>query len=200
MNKDPLRIALFGGTFDPVHHGHVVMACAAREALALDRVVMIPCALSPHKSDGPPPTSGKCRMDMLRIASAGYPWMELDACELEREGVSFSWQTAEDFRERFPDARLFWILGQDQWQVLSKWDQPERLAGLVEFIVFGRSDGNPAMREGVAATFLPEVHGASATQIRNALREGVVPDDGHPWMDPGVLDYIRLRGLYGTGQ
>jgi nicotinate-nucleotide adenylyltransferase len=200
MSEGPQRIALFGGTFDPIHQGHVVMARVARESLELDRVILIPCAISPHKGEGEMPAPGVCRMDMIRIACAEYPWMDADASELEREGVSYSWQTAEDFSDRFPDARLFWILGEDQWRALPRWSHPERLGSLVEFIVFGRNHSEPTLREGYKAWFLPEVHEASATQIRNVLETDVKAGEMHPWLVPGVFQYIRERGLYGVGQ
>jgi nicotinate-nucleotide adenylyltransferase len=200
MSESEPRIALFGGTFDPIHKGHVAMATAAREALELDRVFLIPCAISPHKSDGPMPTNGESRMEMIRIACEGYPWMSVDACECERKGVSYSWQTAEVFRRRFPEARLFWILGEDQWLALPRWSHPERLASLVEFIVFGRDHCDAAPREGFQAWFLPAVHGASASEIRHALQSGAAPAGEHPWVDSSVLEYIRTCGLYQAGQ
>lgn len=199
MKSEALRIALFGGTFDPVHLGHVRMAEAARDALELDRVVLIPCALSPHKTDGPMPTSGECRMEMIRLAGRGRPWLEVDGCELEREGISYSWQTAEEFCKRHPGARLFWILGEDQWRALPRWGRPEYLAGMVEFIVFARDERRPESREGMRAHFLAGVHEASATKIREALREKQSGDFPHPWLEPEVLRYIREHGLYGAG-
>ncbi len=199
MSDGQTRIGLFGGTFDPVHKGHIRIAQEAREALQLDRVVMIPCALSPHKTDGPKPVPGQSRMEMIRIACEPYPWMSVDACELDREGESYSWQTAEHFRARFPTARLFWILGEDQWQALPRWSNPEQLASLVEFIVFARNHRTPAPRDGVKAWFLPESHTASATEIRNELHGAVAGDRAHPWIDPAVMEYIRAHGLYEAG-
>lgn len=200
MSDSQQRIALFGGTFDPIHYGHIRIARAAKESLELDRVFLIPCALSPHKLEGELPASGEFRMDMIRIACEDHPWMKVDACELKRDGASYSWQTAEHFRARFPDAKLFWILGDDQWQALPRWSHPERLASLVEFIVFARDRRNPAPREGIKAWFLPEVHEGSATEIRNVLRSGVASGGAHPWIDPKVMDYIREHRLYGLDQ
>jgi len=198
MNDGSWRIGLFGGTFDPVHVGHVAMAAAAREALSLDQVVMIPCAISPHKSAGDAPTAGECRLEMLRIAGEGHPWLVCDGLELERSGPSFSWQTAEEFGRRFPEARIFWVMGEDQWEALPRWEKPERLAELVEFVVIGRNERDGVEREGFRAWFLPGVHAASATRIRRILREGGNP--GPDLLDPQVMDYIRRRGLYVEGQ
>lgn len=192
------RIALFGGTFDPIHCGHLEMAQAAKEALGLDRVILIPCALSPHKTTGPMPAPGRHRLEMMRIACRAFPWIECDSFEIEQKGVSYSWETAWHFRARFAGALLFWILGDDQWHALPRWTHPERLAALVEFIVFSRNHGAPTPREGFSACFLPAVHEASATQIRVALQGEMRLENGHPWIQPQVMEYIRAHGLYGV--
>ena len=196
MSETRQRIGLFGGTFDPIHMGHMAMAMAAKEALCLDRVIMIPCAISPHKSDAP--AAGECRLEMIRIASKRHPWLESDWIELERRGPSFSWETAEEFRRRYPEARMFWVLGEDQWEALPRWEKPERLAALVEFVVMGRDGRDGGEREGFRAWFLPGVHGASAMRIREVLRGG--GDPGPDLLDPRVMKYIRRRGLYEEGQ
>ena len=121
------RIALFGGTFDPPHLGHVRLAEAAREAVGLDEVRLLPCRVSPHKT-GSEPTAAADRLAMLRLATAGLPWVVVDDCEVGREGPSYSYQTAEALAARFPEAKLFWLMGADQWDALPDWRHPERLA------------------------------------------------------------------------
>jgi nicotinate-nucleotide adenylyltransferase len=200
MKDSRPRIALFGGTFDPIHKGHIAMASSAMEQLQLDRVIFIPCAMSPHKSETSHPAPGRMRMEMIRIACGAHPGMDADACELEREGLSYSWQTAEDFRCRYPDAELFWMMGDDQWHALPNWSRPEHLASLVEFLVFARIHSNPIPREGYKARFLPAIHVASATEIREAIRSGKTTDDAHPWITPQVMQYIREHKLYNGAQ
>jgi nicotinate-nucleotide adenylyltransferase len=185
------NIALFGGTFDPVHRGHIHIAEAARNALALDQVRFLPCRISPHKS-GTTPTAAADRLEMLRLATEGMPWAVVDDFEVRRDGPSFSWQTAEAMKARFPDARLFWIMGTDQWDVLPTWAHPQRLAACVEFIVFAR--GNPPeARDGYALHVVEGSHPASATAIREAIAAG---ETHHPWLDPAVARWIRGRGIY----
>jgi nicotinate-nucleotide adenylyltransferase len=185
------NIALFGGTFDPVHLGHIHIAEAARNALSLDQVRFLPCRISPHKS-GTAPTAAADRLEMLGLATAGMTWAVVDDFETRRDGPSFSWQTAEAMRARFPDSRLFWIMGTDQWDVLPTWAQPQRLAACVEFIVFAR--GNPPKpRCGYAMHVVDGSHPASATAIRDAIAAG---ETNHPWLDPAVARWIRARGLY----
>ena len=185
------RIALFGGTFDPIHLGHIAMAEAAREALKLDWVHYLPCRISPHKLDQAP-TSAEHRLHMLEIATSKQDWALINDIDLKREGPSYSWMTAEAMSEHMPDSRLFWIMGSDQWEALERWNQPQRLAACVEFVVFHRGQ-EPEPREGYRLRPLPAVHEASATEIRKQLKAG---ETRHPWLDAGVADYIRENDLY----
>lgn len=188
---EPRHIALFGGTFDPVHAGHLHIAAAARDALELDEVRFIPCRISPHKA-GSEPTPAADRVEMLRLATAELPWAVVDEIETRREGPSYSWQTAEEMKARFPDARLFWIMGTDQWRALPDWARPERLAACVEFIVFSRGE-MPEPRDGYVLHALQGGHPASATEIRRTIAAGETPG---PWLHPAVARHIARRGLY----
>ena len=187
----PEKIALFGGTFDPVHRGHIHLATLAKEALELDEVRFLPCRISPHKV-GSAPASGEDRCEMLRLATAGLPWVVVDDFELRQPGPSFSYQTAEAIADRFPAARLFWIMGFDQWDSLPRWKNPERLAELVEFIVLARGE-TPHPREGYRLHVIRGEHPASATAIRHAIFRGEL---GHPWLLPAVAEWIAENGLY----
>jgi len=189
--SDTRRIGLFGGTFDPVHLGHLHLARVARESLGLDEVRFIPCRISPHKL-GSEPTPAAERLAMLRLATRNEPWAVVDDLETLRAGPSYSWQTARETRDRFPQARLFWIMGTDQWEALPHWAHPERLAECVEFIVFSR--GAPAApRNGYGLHAIHADHPASATRIREALANG---ENHLPWLDPEVESHIRRLGLY----
>ncbi|MEX1115274.1 MAG: nicotinate (nicotinamide) nucleotide adenylyltransferase [Akkermansiaceae bacterium] len=189
--NEPRKIALFGGTFDPVHMGHMHLADVARAALNLDEVRFLPCRISPHKSDSEP-ASAEDRMAMLKLATTGLPWAVVDDFELQREGPSFSFETAEAMAARFADARLFWIMGGDQWASLPAWKHPERLAKCVEFIVLSRGE-DLEPREGYRLHVIYGAHPASATEIRHAISQGAVT---HPWLAPSVLQWIEDRSLY----
>jgi nicotinate-nucleotide adenylyltransferase len=191
------KIALFGGTFDPVHHGHLHLASAAVDELGLDEVRFLPCRISPHKQHRAP-TPAADRLEMLRLATAGLPWAVVDDCEAKREGPSYSYQTAEAMAARFPQARLFWIMGGDQWAVLEQWAESQRLAACVEFIVFTRDGaGDLAPRAGYRLHSLHTSHPASSTVIREALVAGAT---NHEWLAENVCDYIRSHGLYRAAQ
>jgi nicotinate-nucleotide adenylyltransferase len=179
------RIGLFGGTFDPVHLGHIHLADTARKALALDEIRFIPCRISPHKS-GTLPASPEDRLAMLKLATAGLAWAVVDDIELQSEGPNYSYLTAEELHRRFPKDRLFWIMGGDQWAKLPTWKHPEKLAAIVEFIVLARND-SPAPREGYRMHLVHGEHPASSTVIRTGSREH---------LHPSVMDHIGNRLLY----
>ncbi len=188
----PRKIALFGGTFDPVHLGHIHLATLAKDTLDLDEVRFLPCRISPHKT-GRQPASGEDRCEMLRIATEDLSWAVVDDFELHQPGPSYSFETAEAMAERFPDARLFWIMGGDQWDSLLKWKHPERLARCVEFIVLARGE-TPQPREGYRLHVIRgDGHPASATKIRETVSKG---ETTHPWLHPKVAEWIREKKIY----
>jgi nicotinate-nucleotide adenylyltransferase len=187
----PRKIALFGGTFDPVHLGHIHLAILAKNALSLDQVRFLPCRVSPHKT-GSHPTSGEHRLEMLKLATAHLRWAFVDDYELKSEQPSFSYQTAQVMAKRFPNDRLFWIMGGDQWDALPRWAHPEILAKTVEFIVLARGE-KPVPREGYRLHIVPGTHPGSATAIREATLAG---STAPLWLDPAVADWIRKHRLY----
>jgi nicotinate-nucleotide adenylyltransferase len=186
----PRKIGIFGGTFDPVHLGHVHLATLAKEALDLDQVRFLPCQVSPHKS-GTAPVSGEDRGEMLRLATAELPWAVVDDFELKKDGPSYSYETAEAMVERFPKARLFWIMGGDQWDALPRWSHPERLATVVEFAVLARGE-TPQPRDGYRMHVIQGDHPASATRIRKSLSMRLTPS----WLNQETAGYIESRRLY----
>ncbi len=185
------KIGLFGGTFDPVHLGHLHLATLAKDLLLLDEVRFLPCRISPHKT-GHAPASGEDRCEMLHRATASIPWAVVDDAELRDEGPSYSYLTAEAMAERFPNARLFWIMGSDQWDALPRWQNPERLAACVEFIVLARGS-SPAPREGYQLHVVHGEHPASASVIREEISNGLT---NPPWLATAVAEWISERGLY----
>jgi nicotinate-nucleotide adenylyltransferase len=189
--NEPRRIALFGGTFDPIHLGHVQIARRAKELLELDEVRFLPCHTSPHKV-GVASARAEDRLEMARLATRDLPWAVVDDFDVTRPPPVYSVETATEMRRRFPDAQLFWLMGADQWRALPRWHEPGRLAALVEFIVFAR-DGHPEPRDGWRMHFLPGTHPASATAIRTALARG---ETELPWLRPEVESHIRQQGLY----
>src|SRR5215467_10478647 len=132
-----MRIGLFGGSFDPVHLGHLLVAQTAREELELDRLFFIPAARSPFKPEQEP-TPAHERLRLLRLALAGMPWCTLDEQEIQRGGTSYTIDTVRDYTARFPGAELFYLIGSDHVGQLSKWRAAEELARLLSFAVITR--------------------------------------------------------------
>ena len=112
MSKPTEKIGLYGGSFDPIHNGHLILARDAMERLELDKVIFLPARISPHKLDRPPaPPEVRCQM--LSAAIAEETRFEMDACEIEREGPSFTIDTVQSFRARHPQAQLYYFIGDD---------------------------------------------------------------------------------------
>ena len=186
-----MNLALFGGTFDPIHLGHTALAEHALKQAGLDRVVFIPCRQSPHKSSATTATERQ-RTEMIRLAIADLPWAELSTLELERDGPSYSWLTAQTFAKERPRTNLFWILGADQWEALPTWAEPKILGELLNFLVLPRGaesslSDQPGFRGRVLSGFQ---HPASATQIRSST------EAARTWLDPSVFDYAATNRIY----
>lgn len=190
-----MKVALFGGTFDPVHQGHLEVAERAVAAFSLDRVVFLPCRQSPHKDEAAG-ASEEERFEMLQLATTDLPWAEVSDWEYHQPSPSYSWRTAEAFLEELPATRLFWLMGWDQWEVLPTWNRFSHLADLVEFIVHERDgqSGEKVTHPGARVGFVSGDHPASSSQIRT-LRASAssLPDE---WLPQKVAGFLRERGLY----
>lgn len=187
------RIAIFGGTFDPVHLGHLEMAQVARERLDLDRVIFVPCLQSPFK--GQAGASGQQRFDMLGLAlvEKGYgDWAEVSDFEISQPGPSFSWKTVEHFRELNggEETQLSWILGTDQWDQIDRWARADYLRDSLHFIVFTRSGSGIRERAGYDYDAIEFTHPASATRVREGAEACA------DWLPDSVMRYIGEHDLY----
>jgi nicotinate-nucleotide adenylyltransferase len=193
-----LRLGIYGGTFDPVHTGHLLLARDALEQCRLDAVLFVPCAQSPLKKAGP--LAGETqRLAMLRLALKGEPRFWLSRCELDRPAPSYAVDTAREIHDAFPRAQLFWLLGHDQWEQLDQWHEPAELRRLVRFIRFPRGEemdkrpSQPSTRERVLDLPQPRRIDISATEIRRRLKSRLPIDQLAP---AAVVGYIRRHGLY----
>lgn len=184
-----MKLCLFGGSFDPVHEGHIAVARRAVESCALDKVHFLPCAQSPLKENTPGATDRQ-RLEMLCLATRDLPWAIVDRMDLDLPPPSWSWRLAELFHQKFPDAELFWLMGTDQWRDLEKWGRWEYLSSLVTFIVHYREEA-PILRPGVRALFLDGHHPSAASVIRESRQEF------SDWLHPDVFAYMEREGLYG---
>jgi nicotinate-nucleotide adenylyltransferase len=190
----PPRWGLYGGSFDPLHCGHLLVAQAALEELALDRLFFIPAAQSPFKP-GSRPAPDAARLRMLRRSLAGQSRTEVHCDELTRGGVSYSIDTVNAFRARNPGAELFWLIGADHVPTLPQWREALALAEAVTFVVIPRP-GQPQ------ATLPPPWRlrhlrgwplGVSSSEIRDRVRNGMSFEHLVP---SGTAEIIASEGLY----
>jgi nicotinate-nucleotide adenylyltransferase len=195
------RIGVLGGTFDPVHNGHLHIGDALRTALDLDGVLWVPAGRPPHKSDQIV-SSDKDRLAMLDLALAGSAIDEISTIDINRSGPSYTADTLEILAERFPTARLFFLMGEDSLRDLSTWHHPERILRVAELAVAGRPGVDtdlqslefqvPGVRKRVHVVPTEEM-AISSSDIRRRVREnqsirGLVP--------ASVEAYIQNHGLY----
>ena len=137
------KIAIYGGTFDPIHHAHLILARQAIETLDLDKVILVPAAISPLKKSAPV-ASGEVRLAMLRAAIKGEPGFEVDECELLRPPPSYTIDTVEEIRGREFDVSIYCLIGEDNVEQLPRWHRFAELAKLVRFVVLDRSGKQPS--------------------------------------------------------
>jgi nicotinate-nucleotide adenylyltransferase len=181
------KIGIYGGTFDPVHHAHLILARLALERFALERIVFVPTRLSPHKNDSV--ATPEVRLQMLRSAIEGEAQFEVDDCELQREPPSYTIDTVEKLRQKYQGAHLFLLIGDDNLAGLPSWRGFEDLRHMVTFVVLQRAF-TPVVHEYLSVDRRIDI---SATEIRNRIASGrsiqyLVPRS--------VEQIIRTRGLY----
>lgn len=194
MTQKVGAVALFGGSFDPPHAGHLAVAASARKHFGFDRIIFVPCNRSPHKNT-PTGASGIQRMEMLKLLTASLSWAEVSDFEISQPPPSFTWVTVEHFaKEAGAETKLFWILGADQWKNIGLWNRSERLAKMLHFIVVARGGFQFQCRPGYDATLLEVAHPASSTQIRNLMAWGYPPPED--WISGEQLAYIKEHQLY----
>lgn len=189
-----MRLGLFGGTFDPVHLGHLLVAAAAVEEANLDRLVWVPAGQSPFKPTLPP-TNGRLRLRLLRTALAGQTNSEVSSFELERSGPSYSVDTIHWARSRWPGFELYWLIGEDHLPGLPQWKDADLLAKMAEFLVIPRpgmpiTSPPPGFRCRRLRGWPLEV---SASQIRRRVAAGATVAHLLP---AGVAEIIAETGLY----
>jgi nicotinate-nucleotide adenylyltransferase len=161
------KIGIYGGTFDPIHHAHLILAREALESLGLAEVIFVLAARSPHKADQSA-TCASVRWEMLVAALAGEPGFRASRLELDRPPPSYSVDTVEAIRVAEPEAALFLLLGEDNLPRLHEWHRFEELKTFVQFVVLDR---NGDQKEGSYVTIHRRI-AISATNIRNRVASG----------------------------
>jgi nicotinate-nucleotide adenylyltransferase len=192
----------FGGSFDPIHHAHLICARAVAERAGYDNILLIPSAQPPHKPNLAQIANALHRLAMTELAARGAPEFNVSAIELTRKEPSYTLITAQLLKEQGL-GKIHWLIGADMAQSLPRWYQPEALLWEVHFVLMARPgwsfdwEAMPAafrhLRERVVEAPLIDI---SATQIRRRVAAGRSIDFLTP---PAVVDYIRTHGLYRNG-
>ncbi len=195
-----MRLGLFGGTFDPIHLGHLILAESCREACGLDRVWFVVAGAPPHKPGGR--TAVAHRLEMARIAVAGHPAFEVSELEASRPGPHYSVETLEAVRRERPDDELFFLVGADSLADLPFWREPARIARLANVVGVNRPGIDPAVTSELPdlgpgtrplrLVTIPPI-GIASHDLRHRLAEGRSIRYQVP---RGVEAYIRTQGLY----
>ena len=177
-----MRLGIFGGTFDPVHYGHLLLAETCREQLKLDEVRFVPAATPPHKLHHKI-SDGEARADMLSLAVSGYPEFVVDRRELKRKGPSYTVDTLAEFAVEFPVAELYFLAGADSLKDFLSWREPEHIIRLATLVACNRP-GLPKLQvEQVANWVGPEIADRiltlqmpgteiSGSEMRDRVRDG----------------------------
>lgn len=194
-----MKIGILGGTFNPVHNAHLLIAETARGQYGLDRIIFITSGTPPHKSDF---AAAKHRFNMTRLAIEGNDVFSDDSFEIDRQERSYTVHTLEYLKDKYPSDELFFIIGEDSLADLPTWYKPDEILKLANLLVFARtSDGSlqdtiKIMRKKYGENIFPinsPIIGISSTDIRQRIKNGKTVRDMVP---DKVIRYIKENGLY----
>lgn len=199
------RIGIYGGTFNPPHLGHMQAAAQAVSLLKLDRLLLIPDHVAPHKQLPEGSANPMERLEMVKISSKGIPGVTVSDMELQRQGPSYTYLTILELKEQYPDSKLILIMGTDMFLSFLRWKNPQIITAHASLAVLYRGERGEReaveeqkrrMEEMGVEVFLIEnqVKAISSTQLRRLLAFGC----GGSFASPELLEYIRQHGLYDT--
>lgn len=197
----PRQIGILGGTFQPIHLGHMDMALSALSVLNLDEVLLMPDRIPPHK-DLPEGATDAQRLEMIRLSAQKYKGLTVSDMELMRPGKSYTADTLALLADRLPNAQLYFIMGSDMLRSLPSWYKPEQVCALARLVCVRRQGNIGGEKEsakklaqtyGAKVTLLPPVREVSSTEIRTRARLGLPLEN---LVEPTVEQYICAHGLY----
>ena len=203
-----MNIGIYGGTFDPPHIGHIAAAKAAMSALCLDKLLLIPDRIPPHKPLPPGSPTAEQRLEMVTLASAALgKQAEVSDMELRRSGVSYTADTLAELHALYPQDTLYLLMGSDMFLSLQSWHRPQQVMALAHIAPFSRRQADEGDAFAAQKALLERDYGAritlisnpgvvelSSTQVRTALAQG----GGEELLPPAVWGYVQRRSLYGV--
>ena len=202
-----MKTGIYGGTFNPIHNGHLHIVEEFRRGLSLDRVLLIPTRVPPHKA-APDLASGEDRFAMCRLAAQGDPWLELSDIEMRRQGKSYTAETLEELSALYPQDQFYLLMGEDMFLTVGSWYRPETIFSLASVCTTPRGEKSMEALRRKALEYAGQ-HGArcfieqipylpvSSTQVRQAV---AAEEDISSLVPAGVARYIREKGLYRAGK
>ncbi len=200
------KIGIFGGSFNPPHLGHMLAVQEFQKKLSLDRVLLIPSAVPPHKRLTSNSPDAVFRLEMTRLAARAYPYAEVLDLELKRVGASYTADTVEEIRRDYPQDELYLLMGTDMFLSFAKWYHPERITKEVTLVVAHRSEDEMSRLQAYAQE-LKESFSASTIFLNNSylaysstsVRAMIAFGCGEEYLSEAVAQYIRENGLYYSG-
>lgn len=187
------NLGVFGGTFDPPHIGHLVLAQCAYEELRLDKLLFIPAARQPHKADKPI-SSPEARLEMLRLAIGDDERFEVSDIEINREALSYTYLSLKNLKELYPECELYFIMGGDNIADIETWKNPEEIFNIARVAAALRPEYELSgqFKDGIQIIRMPQID-VSSTMIRELVGEG----RSIKYLVPGPVEtYIRHNRLY----
>jgi nicotinate-nucleotide adenylyltransferase len=200
-----MRIGILGGSFDPVHFGHLLLAETSREQCCLDEIWLLPAAQPPHKIHRVL-TAASHRLAMLQLVVAGHPALRVSALEIERGGISYTVQTLRELTDRHPDAEFYFLMGADSLQDLPTWREPDEICRLAIPVVVRRAGApDPDLSVLQAVTSPERLEAIRRSQVEmpvvqfssTAIRQAVGAGRSIRYQTPRAVEkYIETHGLY----
>ena len=197
-----MKIGVLGGTFNPIHNSHIYLAGEYARQLELDRVVVVPAGIPPHK-EAPNLASGRDRYNMCLLATKDLPLFSVTGFELQQSGKSYTYKTLRHILQNHPGSELFLIVGSDMFITLQNWREPHKIFKMATICAGQREKEEHAMLEshkqvlermGARCVIIDlEAKPLSSTQVRKKISAGLYPDE---LVHPDVWSYITERGLY----
>ena len=204
MSEKKKRIGIMGGTFDPIHIGHLILGETAYHQFHLDNVLFMPAGNPPHKQDRENRATDSQRVEMVRLAIASNPHFTLSMEEMHSEGYSYTYRTLERLKKRYPDTEYYFILGADSLYTFDEWKEPARILGACTILVGTRNHTSDEKLDRVIEHLEEKYHGQiekleslnidiSSKMIRSLIEKGrslayYVPDQ--------VIEYIQKNNIY----
>lgn len=201
-DKPHRKIGIMGGTFDPIHNGHLLIAQSALDEFALDEVIFVPTGKSPHKK-ATQVTEPSIRCEMTRLAIADSPRFSISKYEATNTDVNYTYKTLQAFKAMYPEDELFFIMGEDSIDYFTEWREPAQICKFATLLVAVRNNGKNTIDEVIASIkqkYSAKVYklhspnfNASSSEIRLQIKKGEFTENIIP---EAVLEFINTLGLY----